>query len=159
MGRKKLSAGKVFRNVFYILAIIWGILTPLFLLFSMFFTEVVGNAIYNAGGEIPAIMYLMARIYEWPILLAQLMFGETYSAYLALTYIMFFILFLVPVAGVFAGIRCWKERRFDSVVASNAGMVVGAVVLNPLLVIAGFINHRVYLKNNKYMPSKKGRLR
>ena len=153
MGRKKLSAGKVFRNIFYILAIIWGILTPLFLLFAMFFTEFF---YVQLNIELPEIFKV---IYLWPFQLNSLFSGESGNNYLPLVYIILFIVYLVPVAGVFAGIRCWKERRYDSVVASNAGMVVGAVVLNPLLVIGGFLNHRVYIKNNKYMPSKKGRLR
>lgn len=153
MGRR-LSGGKAARNTFYILAIIWGILTPFFLISSMIIPAVMQE-------QTPGIFLIV------PALVDNIMYGilnggmddTTRSVMMGIFMATFYILFIIPVSGVFSGIRCWKERRYDSVIASNAGMVVGIVAFNPFLIIAGFINHRVYIANNKYMPSKKGRLK
>ena len=142
MGRK-LSTGMVFRNIFYILAIIWGIATPV-LLIAGIFTD-----------SIP----FFSNIKYWIVLMfSKGVDIETIPSYIPMTAgILFSPLYILPVIGVFSGIRCWKDRKYDSVVCSNAAMVVGIIALNPLLILAGFLNHRVYIKNNKYMPDNKRR--
>ena len=161
MGKKKLSSGKVFRNMFYILAIIWGILTPILLVASIVFALI---GIQSSGdmdlfiqtyGFFGLIGLWQMQFIYWIVSL----FGTDMATALSGVFvIILFILYLIPITGVFSGIRCWKDRRYDSVVASNAAMVVGLIAINPFLIIGGFINHRVYIANNKYMPDGKARL-
>ena len=145
MGRKKLSAGQGFRNTFYILAIIWGILSPIAVIASSFI-----------GLPFPFILSLRDWISN--TLLASLVGAGGLEVSNVVAAIVIDFVSILPIIGVFSAIRCWKQRRQDSAIASSAGMVVGLIAINPFLIIGGFLNHRVYVKNNKYMPTGAGRL-